>query len=398
MMAQPLPLLMLGASMAAAAQAQGPCPRGGCPSHGRTCPPRYNQCPALGADGTSVGPRTNSPTCDPGSAGCKQGRQCQARAVNPFLPLFHVMGNLTDGDGTQPVGVNDVSSIVQWKGVLHIFHQFGQCGWAHALTYDGAHFKNARHALTPDLDPKHVYDQCGCWDGSLTLADGVNDGAPVILYAPQPSVPSGIASTSGDRPMMAVARPSDLSDPELRHWTKDPLNPVAGALSDLGQIHANGDRWDGLGGGAMFSSNDSRLHTWYRQTAAQGFPRGGAGGQWFQRLPRTGDGRPPPPGSPTHLISTGGGQVYSAGWYEPANETWRTASDNLLLDSGQLNGRASYTWATLQCSGTPRRCFSVAWIVPAAAPQPGPKPPNSALSLVREVFWCAPLPPSPLLL
>ena len=177
--------------------------------------------------------------------------------------------------------------------------------------------------------------------------------------------------------------------------TKDPLNPVAGALSDLGQIHANGDRWDGLGGGAMFSSNDSRLHTWYRQTAAQGFPRGGAGGQWFQRLPRTRDGRPPPPGSPTHLISTGGGQVYSAGWYDPSNETWRTASDNLLLDSGQLNGRASYTWATLQCSGTPRRCFSVAWIVPAAAPQPGPKPPNSALSLVREVFWCAPLPPSP---
>jgi hypothetical protein len=38
----------------------------------------------------------------------------------------------------------------------------------------------------------------------------------------------------------------------------------------------------------------------------------------------------------------------------------------------------------------PRRCLSVAWVVPApASSQPGPKSPNSALSLVREVFWDA---------
>ena len=28
---------------------------------------------------------------------CQQGFQCQDRAINPFMPLFHVMGNLTDG-------------------------------------------------------------------------------------------------------------------------------------------------------------------------------------------------------------------------------------------------------------------------------------------------------------
>jgi sucrose-6-phosphate hydrolase SacC (GH32 family) len=58
-----------------------------------------------------------------------------------------------------------------------VFHQFGQCGWAHALSYDGAHWKNARYPVAPDLDPKHFYDSCGAYDGSLTLADGVNDGA-----------------------------------------------------------------------------------------------------------------------------------------------------------------------------------------------------------------------------
>ena len=389
-------LLLLGAKFAAAQQV--PCGHGGCPSSGRTCPLRYNQCPPLGADGTAVGPKTHAATCDPGSAGCKQGEQCQAREVNPFMPLFHVMGNLTDGDGTQPVAVNDVSSVVQWMGVLHVFHQFGQCGWAHALSHDGGvHWKNAHYPLTPDHDPKHTYDQCGCWDGSLTLTTGVNGGSPVILYAPQTSVPAGrddssstqsrAGSTSSDRPIMAVARPSDPSDPELRYWTKDAQNPVSGAVSDMGQIWANGGRWDGMSGGQMFSSNDSALHTWYKQPMAHGFPRGGSGGQWFQELPRTVDGQLLPPGSPTHLVSTGNGQVYSAGWYSPSNETWKTSAENLLLDSGQLNGRGSYTWATLQCSGTPRRCLSVAWVVPAAAAGPGPKSPNSALSLVREVFW-----------
>eukprot|EP01052_Picozoa_sp_SAG31_P032070 SAG31_NODE_3475_length_4230_cov_3.659162_2_plen_142_part_00 len=40
----------------------------------------------------------------------------QARATNPFMPLFHIVGNFTDGDGTQPIAVNDISSVVQWKG------------------------------------------------------------------------------------------------------------------------------------------------------------------------------------------------------------------------------------------------------------------------------------------
>ena len=35
------------------------------------------------------------------------------------MPTFHILGNFTDGDGSQPVGVNDVSSIIQRMGVWH---------------------------------------------------------------------------------------------------------------------------------------------------------------------------------------------------------------------------------------------------------------------------------------
>ena len=93
----------------------------------------------------------------------------------------------------------------------------------------------------------------------------------------------------------------------------------------------------------MFSSNVSSLHTFYPQKLAKGWPRGGSGGQWFVELPRTVDGTPPPAGSPTHLISTGNGQVYSAGIYDPATETFKAMKENLLIDVGQLNGRNSYT-------------------------------------------------------
>ena len=37
---------------------------------------------------------------------------------------------------------------------------------------------------------------------------------------------------------------------------------VQGTVSDLGQVWANGPRWNGLSNGQMFSSNDTNLHTW----------------------------------------------------------------------------------------------------------------------------------------
>eukprot|EP01052_Picozoa_sp_SAG31_P032071 SAG31_NODE_3475_length_4230_cov_3.659162_3_plen_359_part_00 len=228
---------------------------------------------------------------------------------------------------------------------------------------------------------------------SLTVAPAVNDGQPVILYSPSPSVPEGALAPRvglGDRPIMAVARPAHPDDPELRHWNKDSLNPVAFAdgrpVSDLGQIWKSGARWNALSNGAMFSSNTSSLHTWYYQKGARGFPRGGSGGQWFQQMPRTVEGAPPPPN--LYLISTGNGEVYSSGYYFARNDTFRTQKENILLDVGTKNGRAAYSWAALQCSGQRSRCFTTAWISPAQASGASRfEPPASALSLVREVFY-----------
>merc|ERR1719210_451762 len=108
-------------------------------------------------------------TCNPGSANCTQGPQCQDRSDNPYMPIFHILGNFTNGIGTQPTPINDASSIIRYKGVWHVFHQFGQCGWAHAVSRDLAHWKNLRYPLTPDLNPKFRYDGSGSYDGSLTV-------------------------------------------------------------------------------------------------------------------------------------------------------------------------------------------------------------------------------------
>ena len=90
------------------------------------------------------------------------GPQCQSRREAPYMPIFHILGNYTDGPGSQPRPVNDVSGVIAFKGVLHVFHQFGQCGWAHAVSWDGgAHWKNLRHPLIPDAT--NVYDACGCY-------------------------------------------------------------------------------------------------------------------------------------------------------------------------------------------------------------------------------------------
>lgn len=75
-------------------------------------------CPPITPEGTVPG------TCDVGSPGCRQGPQCQSRAENAFMPTYHLLGNFTNGVGTQPIAVNDVSAVVHYRGVWHVFHQY----------------------------------------------------------------------------------------------------------------------------------------------------------------------------------------------------------------------------------------------------------------------------------
>ena len=75
-------------------------------------------CPPITPEGTVPG------TCDVGSPGCRQGPQCQSRAENVLMPTYHLLGNFTNGVGTQPIAVNDVSAVVHYRGVWHVFHQY----------------------------------------------------------------------------------------------------------------------------------------------------------------------------------------------------------------------------------------------------------------------------------
>ena len=52
---------------------------------------------------------------------------CQPRALQPFMPIYHIIGNVTTDDATGEVtqveSINDVSSVIKYKGIYHIFHQ-----------------------------------------------------------------------------------------------------------------------------------------------------------------------------------------------------------------------------------------------------------------------------------
>ncbi len=386
-------------------------------------------------------------TCNPGTAGCLQGTQCQSRADNPWMPVYHILGNFTHGNGTQPIAINDVSSIIEWKGVLHIFHQFGQCGWAHAISYDGARWKNKRYPLTPD--DVHSYDARGAYDGSLTVDPDVNGGEPLILYdiVPAPEPQNDTESVDlGDLPLLGVARPTDPSDPELTEWTKDINNPVdfsgGPGASFPSQVWKTGDHYNFIANGVRFSTTDASLHQWKAFNRSEGWPGGGNGGQWFQKLPEPIDskaisvhGGP----TPNYVVNVRNGNQYVLGRYTPEKQLFQYSvrgnssacrccpfPPTCLVErhcsgrgsAGQQNCTAGiseipvtdsgnqFTWGAIQNAG--RRMMNVAWInsIPEfdygvsnyhhnhqghkAGVRPKPSlPPNSALSLVRELKYDA---------
>ena len=43
---------------------------------------------------------------------------CQPRSAHPFLPIYHIIGNVTTNSDEEVVSIesiNDVSSVIQWK-------------------------------------------------------------------------------------------------------------------------------------------------------------------------------------------------------------------------------------------------------------------------------------------
>ena len=173
--------------------------------------------------------------------------------------------------------LHDHALHAQWNPVLPAV--WGAPYWGHITSTDLVHWQRLPPALAPDTE----YDSDGCFSGSTTLVDGV----PVMLYtgvllpSPACSAPAtlhvacmpvrggmlparafGLSSapvrsclctpvcsaetcfqTAGVsnfselgyyKQVQAMARPADLSDPQLKLWIKYAANPVISQAPPLG--------------------------------------------------------------------------------------------------------------------------------------------------------------------
>jgi len=126
-------------------------------------------------------------------------------------------------------GPHDGNAIFQYKGTWHVVHQANWTDWAHLTSTDLVRWTRLKSALAPNGD----------WDGALTI---LADGKPVILfdcynvpdcngsYVPPPPGDDRVRRSGrpvpNDHPLVGVAHPADLADPNLTDWRKDPRNPI----------------------------------------------------------------------------------------------------------------------------------------------------------------------------
>ena len=146
---------------------------------------------------------------------------CQPNAVQPMLPIYHIIGNVTvsaDGNVTSLEPVNDASGVTFYGGLWHVWHQCCQNHWDHLISVDLVHWQR----LPPPIQPLGLKT----WDGSISLLPAA-DGGPVILYDAQDGKtgshgqdPRGL----GDKPILGLARPTDPADQYLVR--RRPLRPT----------------------------------------------------------------------------------------------------------------------------------------------------------------------------
>lgn len=126
-------------------------------------------------------------------------------------------------------GPHDANAVFPYKGTWHIMHQANWTDWAHLVSSDMVRWTRLPSALAPNGD----------WDGTLSLINGV----PVIMfdcYNVQDCNGSVVSPSQGrrsrfhplDPPLIGVAHPANLNDPNLTAWTKDPRNPISLRAAD----------------------------------------------------------------------------------------------------------------------------------------------------------------------
>ena len=296
---------------------------------------------------------------------------CQPRASHPFLPIYHIIGNVTsDASGRidSIEDINDVSSVILHRGIYHVFHQCCQNHWDHVVSNDLVHWTRLPPPIVPNMNPTGIphpdwYDAHGSWDGSLSYPhkwNGIQE--PVIVmtaiegaHPPSPPPPPYTVA-------MAVVRPSNASDPFLLNWTKDATNPIhfdSGALTTPydtpGQVWRNGDHFNFLILGQRYTSSDPSFHTWRLASGGKFADFGEQGGQWFSPLANLAGGGEPPAGSPGWMMNVGGGNVYALGDYHRENETWATVNKAATIDYGP-----DASWMAGQFAG--ERFMNIGWM------------------------------------
>jgi hypothetical protein len=263
----------------------------------------------------------------------------QNHAPRPHLDQLPLHCALTDGTLPWPGGVNDANAVFQHAGTFHLMHQCDGgpagaagafCGggwegpnphpvpgeqtyyhtWGHVVSTDLCHWRRIADTLTPN---RTNYEHSADCDGSVSFPPGVG---PVLLYGPGCGW-RGDAPDLGDAPVVAVAFPSNRSDPLLAEWVRRPDRPVAFAqgsppCSFAGSVwRHNVSHWS-----MVCTTGSTRAR--YTAPSSPG-PMAGLEGPWTLADKAFGGGGAiggksgpaflplplPQPGGPTHIISAG---------------------------------------------------------------------------------------------
>jgi len=300
---------------------------------------------------------------------------CQPRAAHPFMPIYHIIGNVTSDPTTGKVtaveDINDVSAIFLWKGLYHVYHQCCQNHWDHVVSKDLMHWTRLPPPIVPNQNPTGVphpdwYDAHGSWDGSLSVPHHWNGiKAPIVMMTTVEGTKPGTREAknlaAGMAVGMAIVRPTDLDDPFLLSWTKDAANPIdflnnsaiTSPYDTPGQIWKNGDHWNFLVVGQRYTTKDEHFHTWERMDN-ETWPTGEFGGQWFSPIANLADGSVPPKSAPQWMMSVGNGGDYQLGNYHPENESWTMVNKTIIIDNGP-----NTAWEVGQFAGN--RFMNIGW-------------------------------------
>eukprot|EP01046_Picozoa_sp_COSAG06_P045353 COSAG06_NODE_6257_length_3011_cov_2.619849_2_plen_372_part_00 len=335
------------------------------------------------------------------SASAPGPNTCQPRQLEPLMPIFHILGNISGSGATlRAEPINDVSGIVLHRGVYHVFHQCCGNHWDHVVTHDLIHWTRLPPPLVPGYNPTGVqhsdwYDIGGSWDGSVTLlpADQSPTGKvlPLIIYDTIEGTPppgggrGGVRGRSlasvGDHPTLAVARAVDADDPYLLSWEKDAANPLVfqGCPNITGQgcgtyfpsgVWKNGDHWNFMSFGERFTTKDSTFHSWQLAPGPKFGPgsccKTVAGGQWITRIPNQIDGTPPDATvAGNSLVSLSDGWQYILGTYDRETETWTptifngTTNPPGVVNFGNGRDDDAVQWGVGQWAGD--RMLNIYW-------------------------------------